>query len=105
MGKVLTWIVIALAAWSIWRLVLISQRRAARSRTDATPAGREPGVDPDDRSPERVAAPETMVQCAVCGVHLPGSEARYAGGRTYCGDAHRDEGVARRADPVRRDDA
>jgi len=104
MGKVLTWIVIGLVAWSIWRLLLISQRRAARSRSDPSAAG--PGAaDPRPREPERVAAPETMVQCAVCGIHLPGSEARYAGGRTYCGDAHRDEGMARRSGPVRHDDA
>jgi hypothetical protein len=35
-----------------------------------------------------------MMQCAVCGVHLPGSEARFAGGRVYCSDAHRDQATA-----------
>jgi hypothetical protein len=35
-----------------------------------------------------------MMQCAVCGIHLPGSEARFAGGRVYCSDAHRDQGAA-----------
>jgi hypothetical protein len=34
-----------------------------------------------------------MMQCAVCGVHLPGSEARFAGGKVFCSDAHRDQGT------------
>jgi hypothetical protein len=47
-----------------------------------------------------------MLQCAVCGVHVPGSEARFAGGRVYCSDEHRAQGVAaaERADPARPDD-
>jgi hypothetical protein len=35
-----------------------------------------------------------MMQCAVCGLHLPGSEARFAGGKVYCSDAHRDRAAA-----------
>lgn len=30
----------------------------------------------------------TMVRCAVCGVHLPESEAISSGGRHYCSEAH-----------------
>ena len=29
-----------------------------------------------------------LVSCARCGVHLPRSEAREAGGRLYCGEEH-----------------
>lgn len=32
--------------------------------------------------------PANMVRCAVCGVHLPESEAIADEGRHYCGDAH-----------------
>ena len=35
-------------------------------------------------------APQTMVSCAVCGLHLPQPDAvRGADGRFYCGDEHR----------------
>lgn len=35
-------------------------------------------------------APEAMLQCVHCGVHLPQPEARMdAAGRPYCSDAHR----------------
>lgn len=37
------------------------------------------------------AAPEEMVRCAQCGVHLPKSESILAGGSFYCSDAHRRE--------------
>lgn len=93
MGKVLTWVLIGLILWGAWRLYTISQRRIERSRHDAGAAG---GPHDGDGEPGRVAAPETMVKCAVCGLHLPGSEARWAAGRTYCSDAHRDQAAAAR---------
>lgn len=94
MGKVLTWVLIGLVLWAAWRLVVISQRRAERARRDAPPAAQ--GGDAR-AEPGRVAPPETMVRCAVCGVHLPGTEARWAGGRTFCGDEHRDQALAARS--------
>lgn len=39
----------------------------------------------------RPPAPEKMVTCARCGVHLPESEAVLANGRIYCCEAHRAE--------------
>jgi uncharacterized protein len=30
----------------------------------------------------------SMVRCAVCGIHLPESEAIASGGRHYCSEAH-----------------
>ena len=85
MGKVLVWIGVALALWLAWRLVGISRRRAeaarsARGATQGERSGAAPGA----------GRPELMMQCAVCGVHLPGTEARFARGRAYCSDAHRD---------------
>ena len=42
------------------------------------------------RRPRGPAAPPTMVACAHCGVHLPGTEAvSDAAGRPFCSDAHR----------------
>jgi uncharacterized protein len=54
-------------------------------------ARRARGDRPPPSSP-RGAAPEGMVACAHCGVHLPGSEALRLGERVYCSAAHRDAG-------------
>jgi uncharacterized protein len=37
-------------------------------------------------------APEGMLRCAHCGVHLPASEALQLGKDAYCSTAHRDAG-------------
>jgi uncharacterized protein len=52
-------------------LAVMVGRRRSRPR-----AGRSPG------------APEGMVRCAHCGIHLPRSEALLQAGRTYCSVAH-----------------
>lgn len=41
-----------------------------------------------DVYPQR-PAPEKMVACAHCGVHMPESEGVVAGARVYCSEAHR----------------
>jgi uncharacterized protein len=104
MGKLLTWLAIGLAVWAAWRLWTISRRRADAARERAASVrGSEAG---DGAARDRPAAPELMMRCAVCGIHLPGSEARFAGGRVFCSDAHRDAGLAREADGTsRREDA
>jgi uncharacterized protein len=95
MGKVLVWVAIALVVWVAWRLVAAGKRRDGRAG-DAAAGGAAAGgdADPGADGPRRPDAPELMMQCAVCGVHLPGSEARFAGGRVYCSDAHRDQAAA-----------
>jgi uncharacterized protein len=37
-----------------------------------------------------------LVRCARCGVHLPRSEAREAGGALYCGEEHARLGAGER---------
>jgi len=37
---------------------------------------------------EESGAPEEMVPCAVCGIHVPRSEARNAGHAYYCCEEH-----------------
>ena len=45
------------------------------------------------RGPPREAAPEDMVRCAHCGVHLPASESvRDSAARPYCCAEHRGAG-------------
>jgi uncharacterized protein len=106
MGKLLIWVAIGVAAWLAWRFLVVGQRRSGGAPPDDTPpagGGSDRGVAPA----EAPGTPELMMQCAVCGIHLPGSEARFKGGRVYCGDAHRDQGVAevREAAGRGRDDA
>ena len=38
--------------------------------------------------PPRSAAPEDMVRCAHCGVHLPRSESHASDGRFFCSEEH-----------------
>ena len=45
------------------------------------------------RKPPPPAAPEDMVRCAVCGVHLPRSESFTSRGRFFCTDEHRKLGA------------
>lgn len=87
MGKLLFWVLVAIAIYLIWALVASNRRRAARR--DAQPGGDGSGGGSRGASdPQRL---ETMMQCRVCGVHLPDSEAVFARGRVYCGDEHRDQ--------------
>jgi uncharacterized protein len=111
MGKLMTWVVIGLIVWGAWRLWTISRVRAERAR-EAARSAHAPGAasggggDAAETASEarRPGAPELMMQCAVCGVHLPGSEARFAGGKVYCSDAHRDApGTPVSGDGARRD--
>jgi len=76
MGKVLFWIVVLAVAWGAWSMIRLSQRK------------REQGAR---RAEKR--APEQIVACAKCGVHLPASEALSLGKDTwYCCPEHRDAG-------------
>ena len=106
----MTWVGIGLIAWGAWRLWTISRVRAERAREAARTSGTSGGGDASDagREVRRSNAPELMMQCAVCGVHLPGSEARFSGGKVFCSDAHRDAHpaaprAAAPADAARRD--
>lgn len=49
-------------------------------------AGRSRGAE---RPPTGVPAPQTMVACAHCGVHLPRGEAVAGAQGLYCSEAHR----------------
>lgn len=47
-----------------------------------------------DEHAERPHAPERMVACARCGVHLPESEAFNGPGGSFCSEEHRRLGAA-----------
>jgi uncharacterized protein len=102
-GKLLIWLVILTMAYIAWRVYVGKQEKSARRRArgdddhgqQGGPRGdqQDGGQDSDGASGRdksgRLAAPESMMQCNVCGLHLPGSEALYARGRVYCSAEHR----------------
>lgn len=59
----------------LWLLRKSSKRRG---ETRPPPSARDPG-----------AAPQPMLACAQCGVHLPRDEALPGRGGVFCGEAHR----------------
>jgi uncharacterized protein len=67
MGKLLILVLVALAAYFLWR--------GLRRGSDGPGGARGDG--------------ERMVDCSQCGVHLPVSEAIEAKGRYFCSDEHR----------------
>lgn len=76
--KYLLVLIVIIIAVGVWR----NQRRAeARERRQAA-APRHPGSAP-------LPAPQDMVECAHCGLHLPRSEAIEAAGQSYCSAEHR----------------
>ncbi|MFN7692463.1 MAG: PP0621 family protein [Burkholderiales bacterium] len=46
---------------------------------------------PADQSQHDAQAPETMVRCAQCGVHLPASQSLPGLGGVFCSAAHREQ--------------
>ena len=75
MAKLLTILVLGIVVY------LIVSRMRRRADRPASRRGRRP------TGPHR--APEDMVRCAVCGVHLPRSESITSHGEFYCSDEHR----------------
>ena len=65
--KYLIWVAIAAIVWWVW---------SKRQNTGADISTHQP-------------APEKMVACVHCGVHMPESEGVVAGDRVYCCEAHR----------------
>jgi len=75
MGRILFFVLLAVAAYVAW----VWFRRSALR--DSRPS---PGTE----------TPQAMVGCAHCGLHLPRHEALPAGERFYCCEEHRQRGPA-----------
>lgn len=83
--KYLIWAVVIYFAW---RWYLISKDKASRGADDERRAGDDDR--PTSSAAPGIAAPEKMVGCAHCGIHLPQSEALVgADQRHYCCNEHR----------------
>lgn len=73
--KYLVLLLVLGVAYMVWR----GQRLAARK-----------GPDQPGQGGTR-AAPQDMVACARCGVHVPRSDAWVSGGRSYCSAEHQQQ--------------
>jgi uncharacterized protein len=84
MSRLLGWLLLALAAW--WLI--------KRLRGDAgTGADDGSGASPGRRATGKTAAPQAMLRCAHCGVHLPQADALLDDAqRSYCSATHRGAG-------------
>jgi uncharacterized protein len=82
-GKLVFWIVVIFGGLLAARLI-----------------GRQAAKQVQPRPPKRAAplsgrqtAPESMVRCAHCGIHLPRSDAVLMDGKTWCSKEHAKLGV------------
>jgi len=78
-GKLLFWIFVVI-------VVLFAARLAGRMAA-ARQAGPQGGKASRNPAPQ-ARAPESMVRCAHCGIHLPRSEALLQNGQTWCNAEH-----------------
>jgi uncharacterized protein len=110
MGKLLGWVLVGLLVWVVWRFMVISKRRAERANAGAS-GGESAGGDTSSTSqgvrrdtPVTDKTPVMMMQCVVCGVHLPATEALFSGGKVFCSEAHRNQGPPAHAGTAARRD-
>ncbi|MES2530522.1 MAG: PP0621 family protein [Pseudomonadota bacterium] len=75
MKYLLVFFVVFFAIW-LWR----------KNRRDEM---RERAVPPRKAAPPAVGAPQAMLRCAQCGLHLPASDAVQGAHGMYCSAAHR----------------
>lgn len=74
--KFLLVLAVVLVAFYVWR----SSRKPDEG--DAPPVARKPAPEPKQLE---------MVRCAVCGLHLPKTDAIITAGASYCSDEHRSQ--------------
>ena len=84
MGKIAIWILVALA------LIAANKRRVDAPSSRSDKPGQGGGRRAQEEGEERRDAGELMMSCAVCGVHIPASDAVFARGKVFCGPEHRD---------------
>jgi uncharacterized protein len=76
MKYLLVFAVIAVAFW-VWR----NNRKSAKAQVQKAP--------PAPSSNSTAVQPQAMLQCAVCGVHLPAADTVVGRKGSYCSSEHR----------------
>jgi uncharacterized protein len=94
MGKIAIWILVAVAVMLLLRMIGTAKRRAESD--SSKPARSSRGGDKSDDPPATTG--ELMMSCAVCGMHMPSSDAVFARGKVFCSPAHRDQEDSARDD-------
>lgn len=89
MGKLLSWVLLIVLGWAIWKVIVITQRKQQARQAGR---GRPGGGAGDPHEPRAVEQGELMVRCAHCGIYLPQSESVAGGEHRYCSAAHRAAG-------------
>jgi uncharacterized protein len=79
MGRILFFALMAVAAYVGWQWLRRASGRGGQGPLQTRDA----------------AAPEAMVSCAHCGLHLPRTDALPAGERFFCSEEHRQRGAVR----------
>lgn len=88
MGKIIFWILVGMA------LVLLLRNFGPRGHGQRGAGWGRRGRGGDGERREEATTHDVMLACSVCQVHLPASEAIFAGGKVYCCAEHRDQGRA-----------
>ena len=93
MAKLMMWIAILLGLMFVARLIAHKQANdRINARKQTASSNNDPGAKANTQTKKRPAqqsnAPETMVQCGHCGLHLPESESIATSAGTWCSDKH-----------------
>jgi len=95
MGKIAIWILIVIAVMLVLRLIAV-KKRPVDEDAGSKKEGKTGRRGSRDEADPRGHPGELMMSCAVCGIHLPSSEAVFAHGKVFCGPEHREVEEARR---------
>ena len=96
MAKLALWVLVVVAVMLLVRALGPGKRRVGGRESGSGPGSGAKPPDPGDPQP-RGNPGELMMGCAVCGVHVPSSDAVFARGKVYCGTDHRDQDEGRRS--------
>ena len=92
MGKLALWVLVAVAVMLLVRMLGPGKQR---TRVDREGTGGKGSKGSESETGQRRGnADELILGCAVCGVHIPSSDAVFARGKVYCGAEHRDQDEA-----------
>ena len=80
MKYLLLLVVVAIGVWMLTAKSRVNRRRDVPGAPGA-------GAAPNPRN--KPTAPQVMLSCAHCGVHLPQADALGSGERVYCSEPHR----------------
>lgn len=94
MGKLAFWVLVVVAVMLLVRMLGPGKQRTRVDREGTGGKGKGSKGSESETGERRGKAGELILGCAVCGVHIPSSDAVFARGKVYCGAEHRDQDEA-----------